>query len=437
MESSVAADAGSKWRVAERVIAAVPCEQRGVRRDVGYVEHAVERTHPVLYEHGATRVDHDLATRHDAVSLAIAVPGVAIRMSMVDMPMDIPASVEDLTPGWFSEALGLRVESVDVLDAHSGTTGRVRVGVAGDASVPQTLFVKLQPFIPEQREFVRMVGMGVAEAQLYAAVGAELPVRVPKVFCSRYDADDASFVVVLEDLTASGCRFPKPDDPDVLDVAVSLVDELAKLHGAYWGQELPWLGRHALSAGGGVGTEARMAGGAALVQSALDQFGRDMPAEFQQLGDLYVDRYRDIGSLFNEGETTLIHGDSHIGNLFVDQGRTGFYDWAVSSRSPGMRDVAYFLCNSIPTEVRRAEETSLLARYRAGLARAGIRLDDAVQHAQYRLFSVYSWVSAATTASMGSRWQPADVGRRAMDRTTQAIADLEVLAFLRERLGDG
>jgi hypothetical protein len=349
--------------------------------------------------------------------------------------MDIPASVDDLTPRWFSESLDAHVESVDVLDAHSGTTGRVRVGVTGDDALPKTLFVKLQPFIPEQREFVRKVGMGVAEAQLYAAVGEELPVRVPRVFCSLYDAGDASFVMVLEDLLASGCRFPKPEDPDVLDVAVSLVDELAKLHGAYWGQDLHWLGRHALSPGGGAGQEARMAGGAALVQSALDQFAREMPPEFRQLGDLYVTRYRDIGLLFNEGEATLIHGDSHIGNLFVDRGRTGFYDWAVSSRSPGMRDVAYFLCNSLPTEVRRAEEGSLLARYRSGLGAAGIHVDDAVHDAQYRLFAVYSWVSAATTASMGSRWQPAEVGRRAMDRTTQAIADLGVLDLLRERLG--
>jgi Ecdysteroid kinase-like family len=348
--------------------------------------------------------------------------------------MPIPASVEELTPGWFSEALDAHVESVDVLDAHSGTTGRVRVGVTGDESLPETLFVKLQPFIPEQREFVRMVGMGVAEAQLYAAVGDKLPVRVPKVFCSMYDAEQASFVMVLEDLVASGCRFPKPDDPDVLDVAVSLVDELAKLHGAYWGQELHWLGRHALSSGGGGGQEARMAGGAALVQSALDQFSGDMPPEFRQLGELYVTRYRDIGTLFNEGEKTLIHGDSHIGNLFVDERRTGFYDWAVSSRSPGMRDVAYFLCNSLPTEVRRAEEDSLLTRYRSTLADAGIHVDKTVHDEQYRLFSVYSWVSASTTASMGSRWQPAEVGRRAMDRTTQAIADLGVLDLLSERL---
>ena len=56
---------------------------------------------------------------------------------------------------------------------------------------------------------------------------------------------------------------------------------------------------------------------------------------------------------------------------------------------------------------------------------------------QYRLFSVYSWISATTTASMGPEWQPIEMGRRAIERTTRAIIDLEVLDFLRERLGGG
>jgi hypothetical protein len=131
----------------------------------------------------------------------------------------------------------------------------------------------------------------------------------------------------------------------------------------------------------------------------------------------------------------LIHGDDHIGNLFVDAGRTGFYDWAVASRHPGMRDVSYFLCNSLPTDVRRAEEDHLLARYRAGLAERGITLDVDLAHEQYRLFSVYSWIAATTTAAMGSKWQPIEVGRRATERTTQAIIDLDVLDLLNERLG--
>lgn len=345
----------------------------------------------------------------------------------------IPGTVDELTPGWFSEVLDARISTVDVLDAHSGTTGRALVRLSGDSAVPDTVFVKLAPFEPRQREFLRMIGLGVAEAKLYAAVGNELPVRVPRVL--HADCDDAdSFIMVLEDLGASGCRFPSPDDADVLNVAESLMDELGVLHATYWEQDLPWLGSHAVSSSASKDQGKRAAGGAAIVQSALDQFAGDLPPEFRQLGELYLERYRDIGRLYNEGARTLIHGDDHIGNLFVDGGRTGFYDWAVASRFPGMRDVAYFLCNSLPTEVRRAEQDALLARYRAGLAARGIELDAGLASTQYRIFSIYSWVSAATTAAMGSAWQPAEIGRRATVRTTQAIIDLDVLGLLRERL---
>ena len=105
------------------------------------------------------------------------------------------------------------------------------------------------------------------------------------------------------------------------------------------------------------------------------------------------------------------------------------------TRLPGMRDVAYFLCNSLPTEVRRSEEAALLARYRAGLADRGVTLDERVAHDQYRLFSVYSWISATTTAAMGSRWQPFEIGQSAMVRTTEAITDLDAIGLLTERLG--
>jgi hypothetical protein len=77
-----------------------------------------------------------------------------------------------------------------------------------------------------------------------------------------------------------------------------------------------------------------------------------------------------------------------------------------------VRDVAYFLCNSLPVETRRAEEKSLLAQYRSGLARHGVTLEEHTVHEQYRLFSVYSWIAAASTAAMGSQWQPIEVSRR-------------------------
>ena len=76
-----------------------------------------------------------------------------------------------LTPEWFSEILDSPVGGVEILDAHSGTTGRARVRLTASSEVPDTLFVKLQPFVEQQRKFLRQIGLGVAEARLYAAVG--------------------------------------------------------------------------------------------------------------------------------------------------------------------------------------------------------------------------------------------------------------------------
>ena len=78
-----------------------------------------------------------------------------------------------------------------------------------------------------------------------------------------------------------------------------------------------------------------------------------------------------------------------------------------------------------------------MERYRKGLAHnsvGGVSLDADTAHGQYRLFSVYSWIAAASTAAMGSRWQPIEVSRVAMASTTQALEDLDAVGLLEERL---
>ena len=345
----------------------------------------------------------------------------------------IPGAVDELDARWFSEVLDRPVTGVEVLDAHSGTTGRARLRLSGGADVPDSIFVKLQPFTPEQRSFLRKVGLGVAEARLYEAVGAELPVRTPRVWHAACDAADGSFVMVLEDLAASGCRFPTPADDDVLSVASSLVDELAVLHATYRGAELSWLtppdGMRRKP------TDEQLAAQRThFIQLGLDQFGDEMGPAFRALAELYIARSGDVVALFDAGERTLIHGDDHIGNLFVDAGRTGFFDWAVASRAPGVRDVAYFMCNSLPIEVRRANEEALLARYLTALAANGWTLDEQTAREQYRIFSIYSWIAAVSTAAMGTQWQPVEVTRPALLSTTAAIEDLDVVGLLNERL---
>jgi hypothetical protein len=205
-----------------------------------------------------------------------------------------------------------------------------------------------------------------------------------------------------------------------------------RLHAPFWesqrfapGGDLEWL----VSRSSGTGD-----GGAKFVRMAVDSYADRLPEGFLPLAEFYMERSRDIMPLYRAGERTLAHGDAHLGNLFVDGTRTGFLDWAMVGRAPGMRDVAYVLCNSIPTEVRRAHERALVARYCELLAAAGVTLGFDEAWEQYRLFCLTAWVAATCTVGMGSKWQPEHIGLGGTVRATLAADDLGTLDLLEARL---
>ena len=119
-------------------------------------------------------------------------------------------------------------------------------------------------------------------------------------------------------------------------------------------------------------------------------------------------------------------GPAGIRSFSRDRLSYGFLDWAMVGRSPGMRDLAYVLCSSVPGEIRRTNERAIVERYCELLANGGVTLsfDDAWK--QYRMFAVYGWVAATATAAMGSKWQPLHVGLAGTERATRAITDLYV-----------
>lgn len=359
----------------------------------------------------------------------------------------LPVDVRDLTSATMTELLrsadpSIHVTDVEVLDAHSGTTGRARLAVrtSRPTTVSSTVFVKLEPFDERQRVFVRAGGIGANEAHLYRDLAAELPMRIPGIWCAAIDAT-GGYVTVMEDLVASGCTFPRPSDAAVADHARSTVDGLGALHARFWesarfASDLAWIPERAGFGGGGSRSERALRGAGHFVRRALEQIGAEQSGQFRRVGEIYATETAAVLDAWDEGPRTLIHGDPHSGNLFLDGATVGFLDWGMVSRSPGMRDVAYFLCNSLPTDVRRSIEDELLDRYLAILARAGIAADRDGAWEQYRLFSVYSWVSAVSTVSVGSRWQPEARAVAAMDRTTAAVEDLDAVGCLTARLGN-
>ena len=351
----------------------------------------------------------------------------------------LPVEVEELTPEWMTYAMDADVTSVTVLDRNSGTTGRAHLALTGHASVPPSVFVKLAPFGASQRKFVNLQGMGVAEARLYRDLAHELPVRVPHVWFSEFEGTgsdpDDRYVMVLEDLEATGCRFPTREDADIEARIFDIIEQLALLHAKYWkssrfkpGGDLAWIAPRATASGDG---------GSSLIRIAIDNLTDRLPDGFAAFAETYIAHAPQVLELFREGECTLAHGDPHLGNLFVDgvdPERTGFLDWAVVSYAPGVRDVAYVLSASTPTELRRTHERQLLERYREVLADHSVTLAADLAWEQYRLFTIYGWISATCTAAMGSKWQPEHIGLGGTERSTIAALDLDCAGLITDRI---
>jgi aminoglycoside phosphotransferase (APT) family kinase protein len=345
--------------------------------------------------------------------------------------VSIPVEVEDITAEWLEDVLGTSLQSIEIAEAHSGTTGRARVLLAhDDPRVPRSVFVKLAPFDAGQRAFVEQIGMGLCEARFYAELAAEVPVRHPHPWYAAHDAA-GRYVMVLEDLSAVGARYPGHADRDLPAFVERTVDAFAALHAPFWASprfapkgDLAWVEQRSRSYGSA----------APLVSFAAEQLGASLPHASRRLAEVYLPRADAIAALLADGTPTLVHGDAHLGNMFVDGGTPGFLDWAMVSAAPGLRDVAYFLGNSVPTELRRERERALIGRYAERLRERGIGLDLDAAWQQYRLQLITAWIAAVVTAAMGSQWQPIEIGMAATARADAAIEDHGVVGLLTKLL---
>jgi len=340
----------------------------------------------------------------------------------------IPMSPEEITPEWLSAALGRPIDTVEILDQHAGTTGRARLRLSSSGGeAPEHLFAKLPPGDPNQRIMVQATGMGRKEARFYAELAESLPVRLPRPWFGAWREDGSAYAMLMEDLVVCGCRFPDLVAGPTLEFAERVVTSLGRLHARFWedprfDSELAW-----------IGPPARHEIGPTLVGQALERFAAEMPASCVELGRLYVARTGAVHDAWEEGETTLLHGDAHLANLFDDGRDAGFLDWGCIARGPGMRDVSHFLASSLPPAVRRAEERGLIECYLEAVGERAPDIEEAWR--RHRLHVAYTWVAASVTLAMGDEWQPFAYAREAAERANAAVDELDAVGALRTAIG--
>lgn len=355
----------------------------------------------------------------------------------------IPNGVEGIDAAWLADALaqdfpGINVATCTLMGGHSGTTTRERIGfeLAGDqhpADLPDTLFVKITPNSFGTKVFAGIFDLGRFEVGFYNQIASELPIPVPRSFCARAARHGGRFIILLEDLIARGCRFPS----GAIDLpqARAVVRCLGKLHAAFWESprfetDLRWLRSHETRRNIGVENLMSSRANAPSISRYHDELSSGVRENSHKI---HLHREA-LEAYWSDGPRTLIHGDCHMGNLFFEGDDAGYFDWQVVQRGQGIRDVSYFMTNSLTTDLRRFAEKELVELYLSTLRAGGVTGQGVDPHwvwERYRAHSLYTWISSSVTAATPGL-QPVEVARNAMQRTSAAMEDHGALELLDE-----
>ena len=355
----------------------------------------------------------------------------------------VPNQVDDIDAAWLQRALeteypGIQVASCEFMGGHSGTTTRERIGFTVSNAqafpdLPETLFLKITPNSFGTKVFAGLFGLGRSEVGFYDHIAQDVPIPVPRSFCARSAKHGGRFIILLEDLIARGCHFPQGDID--LGQARAVVQCLGRLHAAFWesprfATDLAWLRSHENRSN--IGVEALMSSRANA--PSIKRYSEQLsPAVREQTHKIHVHREA-LETYWSGGPRTLIHGDCHMGNLFFEGSEAGYFDWQVVQRGQGIRDISYFLTNSVTTELRRKAEEELLDLYIETLRIGGVRgdgIDPKWVWERYRAHCLYTWISSSVTAATPGL-QPVEVARAAMQRSSAAIDDHQALGLLDE-----
>jgi hypothetical protein len=276
---------------------------------------------------------------------------------------------------------GVTIAGFDLLDSRQygeqmvSTSGRAMLKLHYAAGAPADLPDRVVCKLALGAESV-MAAFYENEVQVYTRLRPELLIEAPRSLGALYDSKSAQFVLMLEDLSQRGARFPNVTQDVALSAVESLLDTLAALHASHWesprfSSDLSWLQSHV------AGRVAHLMNELAppLIQHEIDTqaFKRELVQRLRTTGPQLLEGVKRVQRHQARLPQTLLHGDAHLGNTYLlPDGAAGLLDWQLCVRGYCMHDVNYLIVTSLPIAQRREHERPLLHRYRERLIALGV-----------------------------------------------------------------
>jgi hypothetical protein len=297
----------------------------------------------------------------------------------------LPVIIEEIDCDWLTAALrthapDVTVRGAQIVDITRGTCTKIRLRLdmeqhGPQTGIPDTVILK-GGFEPHSRD---LWFMHQAEVRGYRDVLPVLKMRSPACYFADYDPERRQGIVIMEDLVARGVTFCHPLKPQVYEQVARRLTALAQHHAKTWGslEFLP---------GGRWDWATDLA---AFCPKFFQPFfepetwQRFMSAPRAAAASVYFNSEVWLASaldgvaiLSKQLPHCLIHGDTHLGNLYVDlDGTPGFFD-AQPHRAPAMIEIAYHITGALDPADRRRWERALVQHYLSELMRNGVATPD-------------------------------------------------------------
>lgn len=113
----------------------------------------------------------------------------------------------------------------------------------------------------------------------------------------------------------------------------------------------------------------------------------------------------------------------------------GFTDWQIVMRGSWAYDFAYIVTSGLAVADRRAWERQLLAFYLDRLRAAGVAApaeDEAwFAYRQQALYPYFIWLATIGHSAIQPKYQPDEISLGIIERTANAVLDLDALGAVR------
>jgi hypothetical protein len=282
--------------------------------------------------------------------------------------LTVPDALQEvLAPAWLTKALGQRFPGLTVESVEPGpvvsrvsTNARFRVTYGGNvpAGVPVDLCVKGY-FTDYSDTAAASRTAGVPEAMFYRHLAGTSGVRTLECVWAQVDPVTQHGVVITGDVAAQGATFLDALSRYTADQVAESLEQYAILHGRTWGSPLDqsWLGPRLES--------TMTARGLPEINGNFESpIGALVPARVRDAERLWEAVGRLATLLPTAQPRCLLHGDAHVGNLYLDRaGRPNLVDWQLVQGGPWYLDVGYHLGCTLSPDERRRNESELLAHY--------------------------------------------------------------------------